>query len=153
MCVNAYQAAVNLYQMPLNVYQARLAPPIRLSLASYNSTCVHPYKLSLHPQLHVCVYVCVCVRVSICVTWHGRMESHFTELADVITLLLLQRLVSLITLIVVVDAFEVYAILIRIDCLVTHWTDSTLLTSPLHKTRSSCDATFACSWNVHDIRI
>jgi hypothetical protein len=107
MCVNAYQAAANLYQMPINAYQARLAPPIRLSLASYNSTCVHPYKLSLHPQLHVCVYVCVCVRVSICVTWHGRMESHFTELADVITLLLLQRLICLITVIVVVDAVDV----------------------------------------------
>jgi hypothetical protein len=35
------------------------------------------------------------------------MESHFTELADVITLLLLQRLICLITLIVVVDAVDV----------------------------------------------
>jgi hypothetical protein len=115
--------------------------------------CIHAVSPPATTCVCVCVCVCVHVCVCVCVTWHGRMESHFTELADVMTLLLLQRLISLITLIVVVDAFEVYAILIRIDCLVTHWTDSTLLTSPLHKTRSSCDATFACSWNVHGIRI
>jgi hypothetical protein len=106
MCVNAYQAAANLYQMPVIAYHARLVP--RLSLALCNSTCVHAYVC--HSALNdMCVCVCVCVHVCVCVcvTWHGRMQNYFTELADVITLLLLQRLICLITVIVVVDAVDV----------------------------------------------
>ena len=103
--------------------------------------CIHT---SVSPPATTCVCVCVlcvCVLcVCVCATWHGTIESHFTELVHVIALLLPQRLlltISLITLSVVVDAFNVYAIVIRIDCLATNWTDSTLMTSPLHNTRSS----------------
>ena len=125
------------------MYGERVTPAIRRSLAAYNSTCVHPYVcLSSRNYMCVCVCVlCVCVLcVCVCATWHGTIESHFTELVHVIALLLPQRLlltISLITLSVVVEAFDAYAILIRIDCLATNWTDSTLMTSPLHNTRSS----------------
>jgi hypothetical protein len=49
------------------LYQARLAPRIRASLASHNSTCVHPYGcLSARNYVCVCVCVCVCVHHHVC---------------------------------------------------------------------------------------
>jgi hypothetical protein len=83
------------YDMTHVLFLRYRMPGIRLSLASYNSACVHASVcLSARNYMYVCEReresVCVCV----CVTWHGTTESnlHSTEVADVIALLLPPRL-------------------------------------------------------------